>query len=82
MIKFPSMTTFEARKTYFFRYICDADSRVEIKIERRTAKSVWITGDGYTHERRAIKIDDSGTEFIFPEGRYSMAPVLRASRPA
>jgi hypothetical protein len=42
----------------------------------RTEKSVVIFGNG---EVKRCKIHDDGEgEFIFPLGRYSMAPVLRA----
>lgn len=54
-----SINKFKAGSTYWGRFITDADSRHDVKIERRTEKSVWIkdifSGD---IERRAIKIRD------------------------
>jgi len=66
-------TKFKVGQTYWGRFITDADSRVEAKIERRTAKSVWIadmfSGD---IERRKIYVLD-GVE------RFAMNSSLRIS---
>lgn len=72
---------FETGKTYFFTFATDSSSRVEIVIERRTAKSVWIK---HPHRdgkivRRAISVY-RGEEQIFPLGtawRRSWAPAER-----
>lgn len=73
---------FETGKTYTTRSACDHECIFSYTIVRRTEKSVWITGViGCKGKpvRRSIKISDiDGSEFIFPEGQYSMCPVLRA----
>lgn len=63
---------FETGKTYFSRFICDADSKCEVKIERRTEKSVWIK-DIFTGEiqRRVINTYHGNVEkFKMTDGLY------------
>lgn len=63
---------FETGKTYFSRFITDADSKVEVQIERRTDKSVWIK-DIFSGkiERRAIKTYGGDIEkFKMTDGLY------------
>ena len=75
-----TMNTFKTGATYTYRFICDSDSKVDVTIERRTAKSVWIK-DAHNGDtvRRGIRIHN-GVERIDPLGRYSMSPVLSADR--
>jgi hypothetical protein len=47
----------------------------------RSAKNIWITGEDINDERRKITVHDD-VETIMPLGRYSMAPILRASKEA
>ena len=72
------MTKFETAKTYSTRSIGDADCIFSFKIIKRTAKTVTILDLNRNEVRRGIKIDDSGREWIFPLGQYSMAPVISA----
>ena len=66
------MVRFEAGKTYRTRSICDHNTVFEYTIERRTAKNIWIDG-------KKVKVHEhDGREIAYPEGRYSMAPVIRA----
>jgi len=71
------MERFEVGKTYTVTSICDHECVFSFRINRRTAKSVWITGGRVHNERRKISIWD-GSEVIYPLGKYSMAPMLRA----
>ena len=73
------MKRFQANQDYSARSICDSNCIFTFKVVRRTAKSIWIVG-GQIKEitRKAITISDDGNEMIFPLGKYSMAPVLRA----
>lgn len=69
-------------REYATSSICDHNCIYRFKVTRRTAKSVWITGSQVSGPtRRTIHVSDD-SEFIFPHGRYSMAPVLRANRDA
>jgi hypothetical protein len=65
---------FQTGRKYYCTSICDSGCRFEYSITKRTEKSLWIG-----EKRFSIKISDEG-EFIYPEGRYSMCPVLRAER--
>lgn len=67
------MITFEAGKTYNPRNLKDADA---ITVIERTAKFI-TTSEG---QRFGMKIAN-GVEFIYPCGRYSMCPVIRADQP-
>ncbi|WP_421878350.1 hypothetical protein [Pacificispira sp.] len=72
-------TTFETGKTYYCRSVCDHDCIWTFTVERRSQSSVWLTDRRGNTKRRTIKVG-AGTEFCFPLGRYSMAPVLSADR--
>jgi hypothetical protein len=68
------MNKFESGKTYATRFICDADSRLEITVASRTAKTIK-TACGKT-----LRIGEyDGVEFVRPLGNYSMAPIVRAA---
>ena len=72
------MAKFITGKTYTTRSICDHECVFEYTVVKRTAKTVTVIGGTYSEEkRRGIKVFD-GVETIFPEGTYSMCPVLKA----
>jgi hypothetical protein len=76
---------FEVGKTYYTRSACDHECIFEWKVVRRTAKSVWLKEEGkhYRDEpvrRRSVKDWGDGIETVFPDGHYSMCPVLTAER--
>lgn len=76
------MLKFETGKTYFTRSTCDHDCIFKFKIERRTAKSVWIKDD-HTGEivRKSISIWYDGSKESFkPHGSYSMAAIICADK--
>lgn len=66
---------FKTGQTYSTTSICDHNCIFSFVINRRTAKSVWITGESIKNERRKITVYN-GKETILPFGRYSMAPVI------
>lgn len=71
------MSKFEIGATYVGRFITDADSRIELTVAKRTEKSI-VTAGGKT-----LRIKESGgVEYVFPMGRYSMAPTISADRRA
>ena len=73
------MNKFEAGKTYEGRMICNWDLIERITIAKRTEKTVTTT------EGKRLKIHvsrDGGCEFVYPDGRYSMATIIRAERAA
>ena len=69
---------FRVNREYSTRSACSHECIFTFKVTRRTAKSVWITGDTHEHEptRRKIEMWD-GKESIYPLGKYSMAPIIR-----
>lgn len=74
------MKKFETGKIYYCRMICDSNAVLRYRIDRRTEKSVWITGGvQQTNKRRRVKVMD-GVEYIEPEGVYSMSPILKADK--
>ena len=68
------MLKFEIGKKYYCTSICDHNARWEYTVTKRTDKSVWLG-----EKRFAVKIYDE-CEFVYPEGKYSMCPTLRATK--
>jgi hypothetical protein len=71
------MTTFEIGKTYTARSICDNDCIFSVTIASRT-KSTVTTTDGKKFGIAKKETTWNNAETIFPLGRYSMAPAIRA----
>jgi len=69
---------FKTGETYKTRMICDSDQIISFEIVKRTPKTVTIK-DIFNRDliRKKIATID-GIETIFPLGKYSMAPVLKA----
>ena len=59
------------------RSICDYNCIFTATVIKRTAKTVTIKIRG-DQKRCKIQSDNDGNEFIFPLGRYSMAPTFKA----
>ena len=72
------MKKFEVGKTYYAKSICDSNTIFEIKVVKRTAKSIVYEQYGKVNQRAFFKIDQDGEYFI--QGNYSMAPVFHASK--
>lgn len=74
------MTQFEVGKSYFMRAVGDHECVWTYTVTKRTASTVTLD-DG--KETILCKINKkvsewNKTESVFPLGRYSMAPILRA----
>ncbi len=69
------MTQFETGKTYIGRSIGDQNAAFSITVAKRTPTTITTTKG----KRLGVKLLD-GEEIVFPMGRYSMAPTIRASR--
>ena len=70
------MIKFEIGKTYFTRSICDHDCIIKETIISRTDKTVK------TASGKILRVSDKytpGIEQIWPDGKYSMAPAIRAN---
>ena len=74
------MSNFENATTYTGRFIGDADATFEVRVIKRTAKTVTFVHPQHGDEQRAKIHTSDGGEFFFPMGQYSMAPVIKASR--
>jgi len=75
-----SKTQFKPGKMYYCRSICDYDCKWFYLVTRRTEKTIYVKEDG-TGPEKALRVkDDRGEEYVMPDGRYSMAPVLTAGR--
>lgn len=70
---------FEVGKTYTTRFATDADSVLRGTVVKRTAKFVTLDMGHFGMKRVGVRVWD-GDESCSPLGRYSMAPVFRASR--
>ncbi|MCP4336550.1 MAG: hypothetical protein GY679_01730 [Mycoplasma sp.] len=74
------MIRFEVGETYEGRFIGDYDNTFTYKIIKRTAKFVTIYCPMEKEEKRCKIYDRDGFEFIYPMGKYSMSPSLRADK--
>lgn len=70
------MKKFEVGKIYSCRSIGDSDCIFAFEILKRTKSTVTINARGDVTTRRVFELD--GGEAIYPLGKYSMAPLLRA----
>ena len=68
---------FETGKTYSTRSICDSECIFSYSIIKRTAKTVTVKSMGNLKTSK-IRHDENGAEWCFPDGQYSMCPVIRA----
>lgn len=71
---------FKPHTKYFYRFVCDSNSYVEIEVLRRTAKTVTIKDQYGEVSRRKVNTNDEGVEWILPTGNYSMAPICTAEK--
>ena len=69
------MQTFTPGKTYVSRFATDVDSIIRLTVAKRTAKT--ITTDCGKVLRVLVY---GGEEFVRPFGKYSMAPIVSASK--
>ena len=74
------MKAFEIGKEYSMKSACDHNCVWTFKVISRTEKTVKITDGKETKTCKIIaKVSEwAGAESVYPFGRYSMAPVLRA----
>ena len=73
------MTRFETGIEYVTRYIGDHDLIITSKIIARTEKTVTALINNREQKTFRIKVWN-GEEQFYPEGRFSFAPIMSASR--
>lgn len=74
------MRKFYAGQELWNRSVCDHNCIFSGKVIKRNEKTIRVSLDDNPKKYKTCKIhhDDAGNEFIFPYGRYSMAPIFRA----
>jgi hypothetical protein len=73
-------TQFEEGNIYEMRFVTDSDLRVKFCCTRRTPKMATFSAVDRTETiKRRIKVGYEGEEYVV-DGKYSMAPTIRASR--
>lgn len=75
------MKKFEIGETYRMTSACDHNCEWVYTVIARTAATITITDGKVTKKCRINKqvSEWAGAESVYPEGRYSMAPILRAA---
>ena len=75
------MNKFKIGKIYSTRSLCDHECIFSYKVIGRSEKTVILKDDSKTVKRRKIHIDNAQEgEYCFPDGLYSMCPMIRASK--
>lgn len=74
------MKKFEIGKEYTHGWIGDSELFTTWKVIKRTAQTVTIKNDRETKTCKIIKVlsEMENAETIYPFGKYSMCPTLRA----
>lgn len=73
------MTKFQIGTTYTTRSACDHDCIFAFTVVKRTDKFITIQDKRGNQKRAGIFFAGDDVEHCFPQGRYSMAPVISAS---
>lgn len=77
-----AVVTFKVGGVYSCTSACDSGCRWTYAVVRRTASTVWLReGEAGEVVARRVSVYE-GREQVFPSGKYSMAPILDASRGA
>lgn len=76
------MKKFEINKKYYMTSICNSECVWTYEVTARTEKTITLKELDSIGRTIKCRISKSSTdhEIVYPEGRYSMAPVLRATR--
>lgn len=74
------MSRFEIGKTYTHGWIGDSDLFTSWTVQKRTDTTITITNGKETKKCKIIKAlsEMDNRECVFPFGKYSMCPILRA----
>ena len=73
-----TIAKFETGKTYKVRSIGDHNCVWTYEIIRRTAQTIRLMDEAGKAKTCRVRVVD-GEEVCYPDGRYSMCPVLRAT---
>ncbi len=73
---------FKINSIYSHRWVNDSQLTTSYKVVKLTKSFVTLIESGELKPIRCKIFKDDDTQFCFPSGRYSMAPVLKASNEA
>ena len=73
------MIKFETGKKYVTGSVVNSEAVLTYEVISRTEKTVKILADGSVKTCRVKPNMDNTAELIYPEGKYSMCPVLDAT---
>jgi len=74
------MNTLKAGSTYQGRFITNSDSTLDVRVIKRTAKTVSFKHPHHGVVTRAKVHQYDGVEFFYPMGQCSMALTIHADR--
>jgi len=74
------MNKFEIGREYSCRSVCDHDCVWTYTVVARTAQTITVSDGEAVKKLRIAKAlsEYRGAESVYPEGRYSMCPILSA----
>ncbi len=73
---------FKINSIYSHRWVNDSQLTTSYKVVKLTKSFITLIESGESKPIRCKIFKDDETQFCFPSGRYSMAPVLKASNEA
>ena len=73
---------FEVGKKYKVRSICDSECFFTYEITKISKGFVTVSSRMDGAKRKKIFVDDDGIQFCYPQGTYSMCPILKADKVA
>lgn len=73
------MKKFETEKTYKGKFIGDSNLSFQGTVLKRTEKTITMKVDSVKEPVRLKIHNRDEIEFVYPLGRHSMAPVIKAS---
>jgi hypothetical protein len=69
---------FQLNKQYQTRSICDHDCIFSYEVTKLSKGFVTVKSRMDGEKRKKIYVDHNGIEFCYPQGTYSMCPILKA----
>lgn len=71
------MKTFNKKGAYETTRTGDSKQVVKVNVTKRTKGTIWFI-DEFDNTKRAKIHSHNGSEFFYPEGRFSLCPVIMA----
>lgn len=74
------MNTIVSNSILTCRFVTDAELKVEMQVTARTKSTCTVTINGKSEKRKIYNNGES--EYIYPYGKYSMAPIAKPAKTA